>query len=139
MQRKRMSFNRFQLGAILALSGLLLVVQAALADPIPAGWQAVNLKPVGYSGLDGGPASKLSIKQVNGHWYLYAAGRGLHILDVTDATAPKYLKFIPAPKNTAVSQVTLHGNLLLTNLSRPILPGLRRGTREWNGRCQDAQ
>ncbi|HUL31824.1 MAG TPA: hypothetical protein VLZ03_15350, partial [Thermodesulfobacteriota bacterium] len=118
MQPKaRNSYRRLLLGATLVLSGLLLSAQAGLADPIPTGWQASNMKPVGYSRLDGSAASKLSIKQVNGRWYLYAAGRGLHILDVTDATDPKYLKIIPAPKNTAVSQVTLHGHLLLTNLS----------------------
>lgn len=123
MQPKaRNSYRRLLLGATLVLSGLLLSAQAGLADPIPTGWQASNMKPVGYSRLDGSAASKLSIKQVNGRWYLYAAGRGLHILDVTDATDPKYLKFIPAPKNTAVSQVTLHGHLLLTNLSRSITP-----------------
>ncbi len=92
------------------------------ADSIPAGWQSSNMKAIGYSALDGKPASKLAIRQVNGRWYLYAAGRGVHVLDVTDPADPKYLKFIPGPKDSSVSQVTLHDNLMLTNLSRPITP-----------------
>ncbi len=37
----------------------------AYADPIPKGWQASNMKTIGYSGLDGrGGAFKMAIRQV---------------------------------------------------------------------------
>ncbi len=93
---------------------------AALADQMPSGWQAENMQPIGFSGLDGHPgAFKLAIKQVNGHWYLYMGhsfNEGWSILDVTNPRDPKYVKFIPfhGPKNVLTSQVSLHGNILVT-------------------------
>jgi hypothetical protein len=42
------------------------------ADAIPPGWEANNMEPVGYSGLDNRKgAFKMAIKKVNGRWYLY--------------------------------------------------------------------
>lgn len=42
------------LGLFLMLSVVLLLTQfTAYADPIPKGWQASNMKVIGYSGLDG--------------------------------------------------------------------------------------
>src|SRR5437879_13678935 len=71
------------------------VQHAAHADPIPKGWQASNMKTVGYSGLDGrGGAFKMAIRQVAGRWYLYMGHewhRGWTIIDVTDATNPSLL------------------------------------------------
>ena len=94
------------------------------ADPIPAAWQASNMTAVGYTGLEEhGSPFKLAIKQVNGRWYLYTAhsGRaGLSIVDVTDPAQPKYLKYIPGPEGTSGPQVSLHGNLLIWGLSRPL-------------------
>lgn len=98
------------------------------ADPIPPGWQAQNVVPVGYSAMQGRTAFKLTIKEVDGRWYLYTAREGLHILDVTDPTYPIYLRYFPAPANTMVSQVTLHGDLLLLGLAKPPEPGDFVGT-----------
>ena len=55
---------------ILSLSIAFVIQSPARADPIPKGWQASNMKAVGYSGLDGrGGAFKMAIRQV--------AGRGI--------------------------------------------------------------
>ena len=43
----------------------------ATADPIPQGWKAFNMQPVGYSHMEGRPPFKLAIKQVGEKWYLY--------------------------------------------------------------------
>jgi len=41
------------------------------ADQIPAGWAASNMKPIGYSELDGrGGAFKMAIRHIGDHWYL---------------------------------------------------------------------
>src|SRR5580765_8377497 len=87
------------------------------AEQIPSGWQASNMRPVGYSNLDGrGGAFKIAIRQVNGRWYLYLGhlwNHGWSIVDVTDAANPKYLKFVPGPENTWTIQMELHDNLML--------------------------
>ena len=98
------------------------VQHAAHADPIPKGWQASNMKAVGYSGLDGrGGAFKMAIRQVTGRWYLYMGHewhRGWTIIDVTDATNPKFVKFVEGPDNTNTIQMEFHDNLMLTALQR---------------------
>jgi hypothetical protein len=109
------------IGAAIAL--VLAVMQTGVrADQIPTGWQASNMRPVGYSGLDGrGGAFKIAIRQVNGRWYLYLGhlwNHGWSIVDVTDAANPKYLKFVPGPENTWTIQMELHDNLMLTALQK---------------------
>src|ERR1039458_10755242 len=60
--------------------------QRVLADQIPSGWEASNMKPIGYSDLGGHEAFKMAIKHVGDRWYLYmghfVAG-GWSIVDVT--------------------------------------------------------
>ena len=92
------------------------------ADQIPPGWAADQMKPIGYSDLGGhGGGFKLAIREVNSRWYLYMGHiwePGWIIVDVTDPTNPKHLKFIPWPQNnTWTIQMTLHDNLMLTALS----------------------
>lgn len=91
--------------AFAVLLFLFLVAQAnTYGDKIPSGWKASNMKPIGYSGLDGrGGAFKMAIKHVGDHWYLYMGhlwNHGWTILDVTNPTNPKVVKFIPGPDNT---------------------------------------
>jgi len=110
--------------AALALAALMLLFASAtaLADPIPKGWQALNMRPVGYSDLDGRRGGlKMAIKQVGGRWYMYMAHLwhyGFSILDVTDPRNPKYLKWVTGPENTWDIQVTLHDNLLITAMQQ---------------------
>ena len=112
-------------------SGLLTAAMAAAgfsmsaaADPIPAGWEASNMEPVGYSSVgDRKGAFKMAIKKVNGRWYMYLGHLwhyGWSILDVTDPRDPKFVKFIPGADNTWNIQVTLHDNLMLTALQKSV-------------------
>jgi hypothetical protein len=90
------------------------------ADQIPAGWAASNMKPIGYSELDGrGGAFKMAIRHIGDHWYLYMGHlwhRGWTIVDVTDPANPKVAKFIPGPENTWTIQMDLHDNIMLTSV-----------------------
>lgn len=90
------------------------------ADDIPTGWEASNMKPIGYTGLDGrGGAFKMAIKHAGDHWYLYTGNfwnHGWDIIDVTDPTNPKLVKFIPGPEDSSEGQVDLHGNIMITAL-----------------------
>jgi hypothetical protein len=71
---------------------LSLSVLVAAADPFPSGWAAENLKPVGYSGLDGhGGAFNIVVRRAGDKWYAYLGHfweSGWIILDVTDAAKP---------------------------------------------------
>ncbi|HXQ53927.1 MAG TPA: hypothetical protein VN802_22735 [Stellaceae bacterium] len=96
---------------------------AAKADPIPPGWQGDKVEPIGFSGLEGRfGAFKLAIKHgADNRWYLYMGhsfDHGWTILDVTDPTDPKFVRFIPGPSDATTSQVTLNGNLMLTATDR---------------------
>ncbi len=98
---------------------------AASADPVPKGWEAQHVTPIGFSGLGGRyGAFKIAIKHAdNDRWYLYEGhtfDQGWSILDITDPHSPRYVKFIPFKtddKSIITSQVTLHGNLMLTSLN----------------------
>src|SRR6516225_926698 len=95
------------------------------ADPVPSGWEANNMEPIGYSRLENRKgAFKMAIKKVNGRWYLYMGHLwhyGWSIVDVTDPREPKFLKTVPGPGNTWTIQMTLHDNLMITALEKSSL------------------
>ncbi len=96
-----------------------------MAQEIPQGYFAHNLEPIGYHDLNGKPAFKLAMQEVNGRWYLYLAHlwhRGWSILDVTDPTAPQLAAFIPGPENTWTIQIQVADGKMITGLER-IAPG----------------
>lgn len=107
---------------LLAASALALSFPA-MADPMPKGWQAQRMKPIGYSDVDGRRGgSKMTIIEKDGRWYIYRGASGIEIFDVTDAANPKFVKFVPGPEGTSAGQVSANGNLLMLGLSRPITP-----------------
>ena len=108
--------------SLIISSIILFFFTCALADPIPKGWQASNMKTIGYSDLDGrGGAFKMAIRQAKGRWYLYMGHewhRGWSIIDVTDAANPKFVKFVEGPDNTNTIQMEFHDNLMITALQK---------------------
>ncbi len=94
----------------------------ASADPIPSGWQAAHVEPIGFSGLDGRfGAFKLALKHKGDKWYVFAGhsfNHGWTILDVTNPRDPKVVRFIPGPEDAIEAQSTLHGDLWLTAIDR---------------------
>jgi hypothetical protein len=114
-------FTRRLLTALAVIAATRWLALPAAADPIPPGWEASGLQPVGFSGLGGHSAAfKIAIKHgANGHWYLFLGHSfeaGWSIVDVTDPKNPRYVRFIPGPQGNTTSQVSLHGNLLVTGL-----------------------
>jgi hypothetical protein len=96
-----------------------------MAAAIPASYFCRNIEPVGYHDLDGKPAFKLAMQEVNNRWYLYVAHlwhRGWSVLDVTDPDAPQYELFIPGPENTWTIQIQVAEAKMITALER-IAPG----------------
>ena len=124
MKSTTTKLHRQMLTYAVLLAGILYALpQRAFADQIPSGWEASNMKPVGYTGMDGrGGAFKMAIRHVNGRWYLYTGhlwNQGWSVVDVTDPANPEYLKFIPWPHdNTWTIQMEMHDNLMITALQR---------------------
>ena len=121
-------FRRSIRGVFIGASALILATSFAgrsLADPIPPGWQAEHMKPIGFSGLGGHyGAFKMALNRAaNGRWYLYMGhtfDQGWSILDVTNPAKPRYVKFIPFKtddKKIITSQVTIDGHLMITSLN----------------------
>src|SRR4029434_4699343 len=92
------------------------------ADPIPPGWEASHIEPVGSTDFGGRKgAFKMAIKKANGRWYMYLSHLwhyGWSIVDVTDPRDPKLVKMVPGPANTWTIQMTLHDNIMVTSLEK---------------------
>ena len=101
---------------------------SAFADPIPQGWQALNMKPIGFLDYHDRYSGKLTIKESEGRWYLYQAynktpdGKppAIVVTEVTDPTNPVVVRQIDYPMDGNVAQVTLHGDILITGLARKL-------------------
>lgn len=96
-----------------------------MTQQVPKGYFARNLDAVGYHDLNGKPAFKLAMQEVNNHWYLYLAHlwhRGWSVLDVTDPAAPRYCTYIPGPENSWTIQIQVADGKMITGLER-IAPG----------------
>ena len=95
-----------------------------------------NFDVVAYHDLGGRPAFKLALQVVGDRWYLYAShfwNSGWTVLDVTDASRPQLLAFIPGPANTATLQVQVADGLFLTALEKPPTELLRFAP--WQGKA----
>lgn len=102
------------------------------ADPIPEGWLAENLEPIGFLDYEDRYAGKFTIKEQDGRWYIYTAvaktqpGYGpiqppiLRIIDVTDPTNPMVIKDLEYDIDGNMSQVTSQGDLLMVGMSREL-------------------
>ncbi len=94
---------------------------AGNAQPIPAGYRAKGIVPVGYTDMNGRPAFKMSIKEHKGRWYLFTGHfwhSGWSVVDVTDPAKPNVVKFIAGPPNTWTLQMELHGDIMITSLEK---------------------
>lgn len=123
MQRTRTWRTRVwvALGLVLCLA-LMLETRAPSAQerqPLPS-TVAKNFEVVGHTLVGERPVFKLAIQTVNGRWYLYGGSayhRGWSILDVTDPSSPKVVKFVPGPDNTSTVQMDWAEGRMITPLS----------------------
>lgn len=114
--------------AMVFLACLMTFTEGVIADPIPDGWQALNMEPIGFLDYHDRYSGKLTIKESDGNWYLYQAYNKtpdgdppvLVVTDVTDPSNPVVVKKIEYPMDGNMAQVTLHGDILITGLSRQL-------------------
>ena len=88
-----------------------------------------NVELLAYHDLDGRSGFKLALQEVDGRFFLYAAGlwhSGWNILDVTDPEHPELLRFLDGPSNTMTIQVQVADGTMITALEHPP-PGLTIG------------
>ena len=106
--------------ALFALAALEMPLQRTFADQIPAGWKASEMKPIGYSDLNGHGAFKMAIKRVGDRWFLYMGHLweiGWTIVEVTDPTNPKVLKNWDNGDFSGTAQLDIHGDIAVTALA----------------------
>jgi hypothetical protein len=84
-----------------------------------------NVTAVGYADLEGRPAFKLALHKAGSRWYLYTATfwhPGLNIVEVTDPTKPRFVRFIDGPANTWTLQIQIAEGRMITSFEK-IAPG----------------
>jgi hypothetical protein len=80
---------------------------------------------VGYHDLHKRPAFKLAMQEVDGRFFLYAASfwqPGLSILEVTDPSSIRFVKWVDMPANTFTIQVQVADGKMVTALEH-VHPG----------------
>jgi hypothetical protein len=88
----------------------------------PQEWVAAKSGPIEavcHLDLDGRPGFKMGLKVVAGNWYLFLGHiwhGGISIVDVTSPAEPRLVRFLEVAPNTWSSQVTIHGDLMATNM-----------------------
>ena len=88
----------------------------------PAALEQHNVSLVSHHDLDGRPAFKIGLQEVDGRWYMYGASwwhSGWSVLDVTDPADIEVVNFVEGPENTGTFQLQVADGLLITGLERP--------------------
>jgi len=84
-----------------------------------------GFEAIGYIGLEKRPGFKMAIHKADDRWYLYVAHfwcSGWSIVEITDPTQPRFVRYIPGPPNTWTLQVQIAEGRMITSLER-IPPG----------------
>jgi hypothetical protein len=92
---------------------------------IAQGSWSKGITPIAHIPMQDRPAFKMAIHQHEDRWYLYCAHfwhSGLTIVEITDPSHPRFIKFIEGPPNTWTLQVQIAEGRMITSLER-IPPG----------------
>jgi len=95
---------------------------------------AKNVELIGYQDLDGKPGFQMAMQEVKGKYYLYMAHfkhSGWTIVDVTEPSRPRYVKFVPGPDKAGqgTPKIQVADGIMVTALggSLPMLHGTKFG------------
>ena len=87
---------------------------------------AKNMELVAYHDMEDKPAIQMAMQVVNNRWYLYFAHwyhQGWSIMDVTEPSDPKYIRFIPDPGGkpaTLTIKVQVANGIMITQMQQRI-------------------
>jgi hypothetical protein len=87
-------------------------------DLPPGTSYAHGLSVVAYDDLQGRPSFKMAMYRAAGRWYLYTMALwepGFTILDVTEPSVPRFVRFVPGPPNTWTLQIQIAGTTMVTS------------------------
>jgi hypothetical protein len=79
---------------------------------------SLNIEAIGYTDLERRPGFKMAIHKYGNRWYLYVAHlwhSGFSVLDITDAAAPRVVRYVAGPPNTWTLQVQIADGLMITS------------------------
>ena len=84
---------------------------------------AKNIEVIGYHDLGGKPGFQMAMQEVNGRFYLYTGhfkASGWTILEVTDPSKPRLVKFVPGPDLPGQVTIKLQvaDGIMVTSLSQ---------------------
>ncbi|MGI6852109.1 LVIVD repeat-containing protein [Mesorhizobium sp. 1B3] len=80
-----------------------------------------GMQRISYIELDGRPAFKMAIHRSGDKYYLYTAHfwhSGLSVVDITDPTNPRFVRFIEGPPNTFTLQVQIAEGKMITSMEK---------------------
>ena len=80
-----------------------------------------NFSAVSYIDLEDRPAFKMAIHRSGDRWFLYAAHfwvSGYSIVEITDPSQPRFVRFVSGPPNTWALQVQIADGLMITSQER---------------------
>lgn len=82
-----------------------------------------NIEVVGFHDLGGKPGFQMALQKVNGRYFIYTASyrhNGWNILDVTDPSDPKFVKWLEGPDNNdnqGCPKIQIADGIMITALS----------------------
>lgn len=93
---------------------------------IPTIEEAKGVELIGYHDLDGRPGFKMGLQRHGSSWFLYLAHfwhSGWTIIDVTDPTAPRHVRFVEGPPHCRTAQIQVADGRMIVGIERPVYGG----------------
>lgn len=89
-----------------------------------------NIDRIGYHDLAGRPGFQMAMQSVNEKYYLYLAhmrASGWTILDVTEPSSPRYVRFVEGPSGTGTIKIQVADGIMITSLGIGKIEGTTGG------------
>jgi len=78
-----------------------------------------NMELVAYHDLNEVPGFQMAMQKANDRYYLYITGRavaGWHIMDVTEPSSPRYIRFVEGPANTGTIKMQVADGTMVSSM-----------------------
>ena len=92
-----------------------------------------NVELLAYHDLDEKPGFQMAMQTANDRWYLYITSRafsGWHILDVTEPSSPKYVRFVEGPPGAGTLKMQVADGIMITTVHSATYPIPSEGSAE---------